>query len=130
MAYEKPLFMHSRRAGADLTAAQYHFVKLDSNGDVVITAAVTDLVYGVLQNAPDEGETAEVMLAGITKVKADGTIAVGALVGTSSDGQADSIAAGTDTTVYAVGRHIGTAAAAAGDIIPITLNTLSLNRAA
>lgn len=130
MAYEKPLFMHSRKAGADLSTKQYHFVKLDSSGDVVICSAVTDLVYGVLQNAPTAGQTAEVMLAGISKVKADGTIAVGALIGTSSDGQADSIAAGTDTTVYAVGRYIGTAAAAAGDIIPCLINTLSLHRAA
>lgn len=130
MAYEKPLFMHSRKAGGDLSTKQYHFVKLDSNGDVVICAAITDLVYGVLQNAPTQGQTAEVMLAGISKVKADGTIAVGALIGTSSDGQADSIAAGTDTTVYSIGRYIGTSAAAAGDIIPCLINTLNLNRAA
>lgn len=130
MAYEIPVLMHSRRAAGDLTAKQYHFVKLDSNGDVVICAGATDVPYGVLQNAPDEGETAEIMLLGISKVKADGTIAVGALIGTSADGQADSKTVSTDSTEYAVGRYIGTAAAAAADVITCTINCLNPHRAA
>lgn len=130
MAYEKPLFSHSRKAGGDLSTKQYHFVKLDSNGDVVICAAITDIPFGVVQNAPASGETAEVMQMGISKIVCDGTIAVGSLVGTSTDGQADAIAAGTDTTVYAVARYIGTAAAAASDIGTFNLNCLVPTRAA
>lgn len=130
MAYEKPLFMHSRRAAADLSAKQYHFVKLDANGDVVACSAITDIPYGVLQNAPTLGQTAEVMRQGISKIVSDGVIAVGSLIGTSADAQADAIAAGTDTTVYAVARYIGNAAAAAGDIISCDLDCLVPKRAA
>lgn len=130
MAYEKPLLMHSRIAAADLSAKQYYFVKLDSSGNVDVCSGATDRPYGVLQNAPTSGQAAEVMLAGISKVSSDGTIAVGALIGTSGDGQADSKTAGTDTTEYVVGQHIGTAAAAAGDTITCTINCLNPHRGA
>lgn len=130
MAVEKPLFTHAGwKAGADLSAKQYHFVKLDASGDVVACSAITDVPIGILQNAPTSGQTAEVMQAGISKLVADGVIAIGAHVGTSADGQGDSIAPGTDTTVYAVARFIGTAAAAAGDIITVNVDAIVPKRA-
>ena len=130
MAYEKPLFLHSRRAAADLTTHQYKYVKLDANGDVILCAAATDVPYGILQNAPNTDQDAEVMLVGISKLVSGGVIAVGALVGTDANGKGDSKTAGTDTTEYTVGRYIGNAAAAANDIITVTVNTLSPGRAA
>lgn len=129
MAYEKSLVIDNKVAGADLSARQYHFVKLNSSGQVVIVNGVTDIPHGVLQNAPASGETAEIALAGITKIVSDGTIAVGALIGTSGDGQAAAKAAGTDTTHYVLGRHLGPTAAAAGDIITCTIDCLAPSRA-
>ncbi len=131
MGFEIPVFVDStRKAGGDLSTKQYHFVKLDSSGDAVICAGATDVPYGVLQNAPASGETAEIMMLGVSKVKSDGVIAVGALIGTSSDGQADSKTSGTDTTEYVVGRYLGTAAAAAGDVITCAINTMNPHRGA
>lgn len=128
MAYEKPVFMHSREAGADLSGAQYKFVKL-SGQTVVICAAATDVPYGVLQNAPLSGEQAEVMLVGISKVEADAAIAVDDLIGTSADGQADPKVPGTDTTEYVVGRALDVVSNA-GEIFSAAINTLNPHRAA
>jgi len=90
-------------ASADLSSKQYHFVKISGAGTVNVTSAITDITFGVLQNAPASGEQAIVCVFGVTKVAADGTVAAGALIGSSADAQADSIAAGTDTTVYTAG---------------------------
>lgn len=121
MAYEAAQIKFGQlTAGADLSAKQYHFVKLASATTVDVCSAITDKPIGVLQNTPTSGQAAEVCIFGITKVVADGVLAAGNLIGTSSDGQADAIAAGTDTTVYTMGQAIE--AAAAGNIVTMFLN--------
>jgi hypothetical protein len=121
MAYESAQVKNGTwTASADLSAKQYHFVKMSGANTVTVTAAITDKTIGVLQNAPTSGQTAEVCLFGITKAVADGTLAAGNTIGTSADGQVDAIAAGTDTTVYVVGQALETAAA--GDITTIFFN--------
>ena len=121
MAYEAAQIKVGQfTASADLSAKQYHFVKMSGNNTVTVCAAITDLPIGILQNAPSSGGVAEVALFGISKVKADGTLAAGNVIGTSADGQADAIAAGTDTTVYTMGIALN--AAAAGDVVEMFLN--------
>jgi len=121
MAYEAAQIKVGQfTASADLSAKQYHFVKMSGNNTVTVCAAITDLPIGILQNAPSSGGVAEVALFGISKVKADGTLAAGNIIGTSADGQADAIAAGTDTTVYTMGVALN--AAAAGDVVEMFLN--------
>ena len=121
MAYEAAQIKVGQfTASADLSAKQYHFVKMSGNNTVTVCAAITDLPIGILQNAPSSGGVAEVALFGISKVKADGTLAAGNIIGTSADGQADAIAAGTDTTVYTMGIALN--AAAAGDVVEMFLN--------
>jgi hypothetical protein len=121
MAYEAAQIKVGQfTASADLSSKQYHFVKMSGNNTVTVCAAITDLPIGVLQNTPTSGQAAEVALFGITKVKADGTLAAGNIIGTSADGQADAIAAGTDTTVYTMGIALN--AAAAGDVVEMFLN--------
>jgi hypothetical protein len=115
-------------AGADLSAKQYTFVKL-SGSTVIAAAAATDLPIGVLLNDAASGETAAVAVSGVVKLKASAAIAVGALVGTTSTGTGVSLAAGTDTTKYILGRAI-TAAGAAGDIITVAVNCANISRAA
>ena len=107
-------------ASADLSAKQYHFVKMSGNNTVTVCAAITDAPIGVLQNSPASGSAAEVCLFGVTKVVADGTLAAGNLIGTSADGQADAIAAGTDTTVTTVGQALN--AASAGETVEMFFN--------
>lgn len=93
----------SRVAGADLSAAQYKFVEMGSDGTVTVCNAVTDVPYGVLQNNPVSGAMAEIVIIGLTKVSSDAGLTAGALIGTSADGQAAAYVAGTDTTKYIVG---------------------------
>jgi len=107
-------------ASADLSAKQYHFVKMSGNNTVTVCSAITDVPIGVLQNNPTSGGAAEVCLFGISKVVADGTLAAGNIIGTSLDGQADAITAGSDTTVYTMG--IALAAASAGETVEAFIN--------
>lgn len=121
MAYEAAQIKAGQfTASADLSAKQYHFVKLSGNNTVTVCAAITDVPIGVLQNNPTSGQAAEVCLFGVTKVVADGTLAAGDRIGTSADGQADAIVAGTDTTVTTVGQALN--AASAGDTVEIFFN--------
>lgn len=120
MAYEAAQIKFGNlTAAADLSAKQYHFVKLTSSG-VNVCSAITDVAIGVLQNTPSSGQPAEICIFGVTKVKADGTLAVGDRLGTSTDSQADAIAAGTAITVTVLGQAI--TAASAGEISTMFLN--------
>jgi hypothetical protein len=129
MAYELPGQVATFTAAADLSAKQYYFVKITADNTVNVCAAVTDVPIGVLQNAPASGEAASVMLYGISKVSANEAIAVGNNIGTGDDGQADVVAAGTDTTVRLVGQALE-AASAAGEIISCAINCINGARAA
>ncbi len=128
-SYEIPGFKFSLEAGADLSAGQYRFVKLDGNGLAVLCAAVTDKPVGVLQNDPGLGEEAEVMATGVTKLSADSAVAIGDELGTSADGQGDTIVSGVDTTVFKVGQALQ-AAGAAGVIFAALIDCLAPSRAA
>lgn len=131
MAYEGP---HTTKltgltASADLSAKQYYFVKISGDNTVTVCAAATDIPVGVLQNAPDDGEAAEVLAVGVTKISGDEDLAAGNLIGTSGDGQAQAIVAGTDTTVYTVGQVLQGNGAASG-IATALINCASPARAA
>ncbi len=119
----------TRVAAADLSAKQYHFVKLDTDGKVAAITGATDIPYGVLQNKPIADAEAELVLLGITKISADEALNEGDVLGTSADGQAQVIVAGTDTTVYIVGR-CRLAAGAAGRLGTAVVNCVAPARAA
>jgi len=114
MAYEGPQPLKiTLKAGADLSAKQYYFVKMSADDTCVVCAAVTDIPIGVLQNKPTADQNAEICVIGETKINADAAVTAGALIGTSADGQAAPYVAGTDTTKYIVGQCILGAGAAA-----------------
>lgn len=131
MAFEIPGFTDGTRpAGADLSAKQYHFVKLNSSGQVVAIAAATDKPYGILQNAPSAaGQAAEVMLCGISKVSADADLSIGNQIGAAADGQAAAYVPGTDTTSYIVGEVLTANTAAAG-LVSVAFNCMGAGRGA
>ena len=130
MAYEQPLFvLAGLKAGADLSAKQFRFVKLDASGDAVVCSGVTDIPIGVLQNKPTSGQAVEVMAIGISKVEGDADLAIGDMIGTSADGQAAAYVAGTDTTKYVVGRVLTENSAAAG-LISALVNCMNPHRGA
>ena len=130
MAYKgSQPFKITLNAGADLSTKQYRFVKLDSSGNAIVCAAVTDKPVGVLQNNPTSGQAAEIVVVGLTKVSTDAALAIGDLVGTASDGQAAAYVAGTDTTKYVVGQALVTSGGA-DELTSIIVNCASLHRGA
>lgn len=114
-------------AGADLSAKQYMFVKLNSAGEAIAVAAITDVPIGVLQNAPTAGQEAEVLVSGGTKLVAGEAITLPAFLSVTSVGKADKVAT-TDTTQFVVGQAL-TAGAADLEVITALVNCANPTRA-
>ena len=115
-------------ANADLSGKQFHFVKWDSGG-LILIAAATDDPAGVLQEDDVvSGRMAEIVVFGPTYVVADAAIVAGASIGPSADGQADTKIPGTDVTEFVTGKA-WEAAAGAGNIIVAVVNRISPARA-
>ena len=55
------------KAGEALTDKQFHYVKLDANGDVV-ACGLNEVSIGILQNAPASGKAARVRMLGTSKL--------------------------------------------------------------
>lgn len=109
---------------SSLATKQYYIVKQHTDGTVILAAAGTDKLLGVLQNKPAVGAAALVRFLGTAKVIAGGTISVGAWVTSDSAGKA--VATTTDKDVV-LGKYIGTASAASGDIIEVQLGVFTLS---
>lgn len=106
-------------AGADLTAAQFKFVKMGTDGRVVL-AGIGDNAIGVLKNKPNTNESAGIQIGGIVYMQADAAIAnTGTKVMSSADGQAV-------TAVAAAARHVlgvtVTTVANAGEYVEVLLH--------
>ena len=100
-------------AGDDLSSNQFHFVTMDSDGQLSVSTDGAASI-GVLLNDPAAaGRAAEVCIGGLTRVEAGGTVAAGAAVASNSTGEA--ITAGTDDII------LGTAVTggADGEVISI-----------
>jgi hypothetical protein len=119
MATQTPgINIGSQLAGADLRTAQFKFVKLNGSGQVVIASAAGEKVLGVLQNKPNTGEVADVMLIGVTKLISGAAVTAGALVMT--DANAKAITAATTGSTIA-GWALETAGSGAADVITVVL---------
>lgn len=106
------------KAAGDLSAAQFHFVKLSAAGTVTTCDGATDVPVGVLQNKPNAiNKAATVRIWGLTKVVLGGTIAFGNAVGT--DGSGHCIVKSVDKD-HIVGRCLG-AGGDATNIVQIAL---------
>ena len=66
-------------AAADFTGKAYSLVKINTSGQFALVSGATDYVDGVLQADCVSGAQARVEYSGILKVKAGGTVTVGAL---------------------------------------------------
>lgn len=118
MATENIEFTRSREAGEAMTDKKNYIVQLDATGKIEVAEGATDLIIGVLQNTPAAGEQATYAYAGVAKVIAGGAVGIGAWVTTDGNGKA--VATTTDGDIV-IGRHIGTAAGASGDLIEVQL---------
>lgn len=82
-------------AGADLSGKQNTFVVVTNAAERTVNApAAGAAVSGVLLNDPTNGNAAAVAVFGRVKVKAGGTIALGANVATNASGLAVAAATG------------------------------------
>ena len=131
MAVELHTLVWTFPAGGDLSATSnlYKFVELATDGSVTVCNGATDRPIGVLTSLGTTGRAVSVCLLGICKVQADADLAIGNLIGTSADGQADAKTPGTDTTEYAVGTVLENTGAA-GDYTTCTINCMNPHRAA
>jgi hypothetical protein len=94
MAYKNQQTSVTLEAGADLSANQFHFVTMDSDGQLSVSTDGAASV-GVLLNDPSAaGRAAEVCIGGLTRVEAGGTIAAGADVASGATGEAITAATG------------------------------------
>ena len=89
MAYQQAQTKITLKAGADLSSSQYFFVKIDTDGDVVL-AGNGENAIGVLQNAPAEGEAANIAVAGVSKVIIGDTTSLdsGSVISSDANGKA------------------------------------------
>ena len=55
------------KAGENLSAKQYYFIKLDANGDVV-ACGLNEVSIGILQNKPESGKAARIRMLGTGKL--------------------------------------------------------------
>ena len=68
MAFSQAQTVITLEAAADLSAKQYHFVAVDTNGKAALTGDDGNPI-GVLQNAPTAGQAASICVYGVTKLK-------------------------------------------------------------
>ena len=88
MALEQPGFLIGVEAGENMTAMQHTLVMISADMTVIQTNAATDIPCGILQNTPNVGEAASVMVAGISKlISGAGGLTAGSLVGPAADGK-------------------------------------------
>lgn len=109
---------------SDLDAKKYFAVKQHTDGTIILAAAGTDKIVGILQNKPKAGEAALVRFAGTSKGVAGGTIAVGAWVTSDSNGK---LVATTTNKDVVLGKYLGDASAASGDVIEVQLGIFTLS---
>ena len=89
-------------AGEDLSAKQFKFVTLESDGQVDVADSAGENCIGILLNAPAAGAAATVAISGKVMVESGGTIAAGAAVQADANGDALTAASGDVVMGYAL----------------------------
>lgn len=88
MVTEQAIWRESFPAAEDLSDYRFHFVVLGSSG-VRLLDEKDEVSIGILQNAPESGEAADVMIIGKSKLVANAALAVGVFVKPEYVGAAD-----------------------------------------
>jgi len=125
MAYEVPGFkLPAHVAGADLSDNQYYVVEISDEGEVGLADADTDFAVGILQDDPDNGEEAEVMVTGVSKVATQVTgISAGDYLTWDANGRVDNVTTGEDTII---GIALEDSPASISDDVFITMLLISI----
>lgn len=114
MAYESTnITVGNLKAAADLRTYQYCAVALSGNNAVDV--ATSGAIFGVLQNKPNTGEAAEVIVAGVTKWIASTTIsAAGTKLMPTTGGKA---ATSTGSATVVAGVALNSAGSSGTEVI-------------
>lgn len=127
---DKGLLIQSFTAASDMSAAsqQFMLVQITSDSKCHPCDGIQDKPLGVLQNRPARGETAEVAVFGLTKLRVGGTnLAVDASVTCDADGRARIITATSKD--FVAGRVVFTDATAnTGALCSAFINCLNISR--
>ena len=115
MAFESSKTLITLEAAADLSAKQYYFVAVYSNGKAALTGDDGNPI-GVLQNKPAAGEAATICTAGVTKVYVGTHAGIGTGYNIGCD--SNSAAKVSDTGSYRLGVSLEDPTAN-GDIISL-----------
>jgi len=131
MAHEHQVLRKTFEAAEDLSDYQYHFVVLNTSGKVRLPDSASEIPIGVLQNEPESGEAASVMLMGISKVAVNAALDEGdwvrpEYVGASDAGKAQEAGG---NWAYACG-FVVEAAGAEDDLASVMLLPPKVNVAA
>ncbi len=96
------------KAGAAITKGAA--VKLDTNGDVIVTSAITDVVIGVaLTDQATVGGSVAIRTLGIARVITGGSVAIGAQLMPKSAGAGKALtAAGATAVSFGIALTAGT----------------------
>lgn len=109
MAVHNYLMVQSFKAGEDLSDKQNFFLKLNSDGEVILAVA-GDAALGVnLENAEEDETTGAVTISGEkVEIAIGAAVAAGALL--TSDAQGRAVTATTGNAVNGIALQAGTAA--------------------
>lgn len=127
MATDSPkgIVLTGLKVGATtMIADQYKFVKLDGDGNVVISDGTQgEQCIGVLQNKPAIGQACEIIAIGVTKLKTDSTAhaEMGLLTSDGTLGSADLAESGD----HVLGVALTTPTASAGVIFTAVVNCIA-----
>ena len=89
MATQGNQIRESMVAGADLSALQFTFVKMNTTDSTVIAAGNGEAAFGVLINDPTSGQAATVVTHGRVMIEVGtGGLTAGDLIGVDANGEA------------------------------------------
>ncbi len=124
MANIKLVYTETFEANEDLSTKQYYGVDMVSTRKVELHDAVTDIPIGVLQNAPESGQEAEVLIIGRTPVVlAENIASLPQLMRFDDNGKAAAFDVDTDTTAYCAGQFLETGST--GEIVEAIVNCIN-----
>lgn len=119
-----------RAVTAIATTKENHIVKLDTSNDnaVLLAAADTDPLFGILRTEPTNTANQEVAVAidGVSKVKLGGTVARGDYLTSDSAGAAIKITIAQTTVAYTIGQALQSGVS--GDIISVQLRPAAVEK--
>ena len=111
-------------ADADFSAKQWYCAKFSTTDpQISVCDAAGEYVDGIIQNDPTaSGDGVTLMIAGISKAEAGGTVARGDFWGTNASGKVvkvESTNTGADIGEWAMGRVVS--GGASGEVVTVTI---------